>query len=75
MNSSGLGADLLSLPAECSDVWMSENTPVITVIICGAPFVRGSSCIRSRLHIAPLIAATFIVIPNNARAHNRNMNI
>lgn len=31
-------------------------------------------CVRSRLPIALLITTTFIVIPNSARAHNRNVN-
>lgn len=38
------------------------------------PFVSASVCVLSRLHIALLITTTFIVIPNNAGAHNRNMN-
>lgn len=34
VNSSGLGAHFPSLPADCGGMWMSENSPVIAVIVC-----------------------------------------
>lgn len=60
---------------ECGDMWMSENTLVITVIICRAgAMLFLCVCVCSRLRIASLIPTTCIVSPNNAGAQNRGMN-
>lgn len=59
-----------------------QKTPPSLLLLFAPPaelvwyvsFVRASVCDCSRLHIALLITTTFIVIPNNAWAHSRNVN-